>query len=315
MRVTARKIQVALGLLWLLDGALQLQPFMFGRGFAEQIIAPSADAQPPFVAGGVHWAAALILTHPAVYDAVFALVQIALGIGLLVPATVRLALAGSIGWGVGIWYFGEGLGGIASGHALLLTGAPGAALLYVVLAVALWPKVVQSRSRKSVRTTAAAWVPIAWAVLWIGAAIFNALPGQNSAAAMARAVDGNADGAPGWLATIDHQVAQGIHVLGIGVVVGLVAIQLLIGVGGLARGWIRTASLSAGAVLSLGFWAVGQSLGELYSGQATDPSTAVVVLFIGAAVLAAKHEGRADVVVESRQRAGVRSFASLRRAA
>ncbi|MGH8891305.1 MAG: hypothetical protein ACRDV3_16280, partial [Acidothermaceae bacterium] len=232
------------------------------------------------------------------------------------PATVRLALAGSIGWGVGIWYFGEGLGGIASGHALMLTGAPGAALLYIVLAVALWPKVVQGRNRKTVRTAAVApWLPMAWAILWIVSALFNALPGQNTAAAMAQAVDGNADGAPGWLATIDHEVARGMHGLGIGVVVGLVAIQLLIGISGLARGWIRTASIWAGALLSLGFWAVGQSFGELYSGQATDPSTAVVVLLMGAAVLAAKREGPADVVIESRQPAGVRSFASLRRAA
>lgn len=115
MRVTPGKIREALGLLWLLDGALQLQPFMFGRGFAEQIIAPTAEGQPQFVAVGVHWASSLILTHPAVCDTVFAVAQIALGIGLLVPRTVRMALAGSIGWGLGVWYFGEALKEMASG--------------------------------------------------------------------------------------------------------------------------------------------------------------------------------------------------------
>jgi hypothetical protein len=30
-----RALQRALGLIWLLDGALQFQPFMFGRGFPQ----------------------------------------------------------------------------------------------------------------------------------------------------------------------------------------------------------------------------------------------------------------------------------------
>lgn len=276
MRVTARKIQVALGLLWLLDGALQLQPFMFGRGFAEQIIAPTAEGQPPVVAGGVHWATTLILTHPAVYDAVFAAIQIALGIGLLVPATVRLALAASIGWALGVWYFGEGLGGIASGHAMMLTGAPGAALLYAVLAVGLWP-----RGRNF---AVAPWISIAWAILWIGSAIFNLLPGQNSTAALTRAVNSNADGSPGWLAAIDHHTATGLGGSGWGLVAGLVLLQLVIGVGGLLRGGARVVAAWAGALVSLAFWVVGQSFGELYSGQATDPSTAVVVVLFAVAL-------------------------------
>lgn len=278
MRVTARKIQAALGILWLLDGALQLQPFMFGRGFAEQIIAPTADGQPVIVAGGVHWAASLVLTHPAFYDAAFAAIQIALGIGLLVPATVRLALAASVGWALGVWYFGESLGGIASGHAMMLTGAPGAALLYAVLAVALWP-----RGR---RFGVASWVSIAWATLWIGSAMFNLLPGQNSSASITDAINNNADDAPGWLAAIDHHVATGSGGIGWGLVTGLVVLQLVIGVGGLLRGRVRIAAAWTGALVSLAFWVVGQSIGELYSGQATDPSTAIVVVLFAAALVA-----------------------------
>jgi hypothetical protein len=41
-----RKLQIALGLIWLIDGALQLQPFMFGRAFVTRIIAPNETAQP-----------------------------------------------------------------------------------------------------------------------------------------------------------------------------------------------------------------------------------------------------------------------------
>src|SRR4051812_4608300 len=37
--VTRRHLQIVLGLLWLLDGVLQAQPFMFTRDFATQTIA------------------------------------------------------------------------------------------------------------------------------------------------------------------------------------------------------------------------------------------------------------------------------------
>jgi hypothetical protein len=47
--ITRRLLQIALGLLWLLDGLLQAQPFMFTRGVATEVIAyapdqPRADA-------------------------------------------------------------------------------------------------------------------------------------------------------------------------------------------------------------------------------------------------------------------------------
>src|SRR6266404_4709887 len=96
--MTRRHLQIALGLLWLLDGALQLQPFMLGTGFAKQIIAPAAAGQPAFVAVPLHWSANLIAAHPVVWDVPFAAIQLLIGIGLLVPRTATLALAASLPW-------------------------------------------------------------------------------------------------------------------------------------------------------------------------------------------------------------------------
>src|SRR3954465_14053219 len=107
--MTRRRLQIALGLLWFLDGALQLQPFMLGTGFATQVIAPLAARQPHFVAGPVKWAANLIAAHPIAWDLPFATGQLLIGLGLLVPRTARLALAASLPWALGVWYFGEGL--------------------------------------------------------------------------------------------------------------------------------------------------------------------------------------------------------------
>ena len=73
----------------------------------------------------------MIAAHPVAWDVPFAVVQLLIGLGLLVPHTARLALAASLPWSLGVWFFGEGLSGLAGGHASLLTvtGAPGSALL------------------------------------------------------------------------------------------------------------------------------------------------------------------------------------------
>jgi hypothetical protein len=68
-----RKLQLALGALWLLDAMLQFQPFMFGRGFA-QMLAGGARGNPALVAGPVTWSAGFIGHHAAGLNAAFAVV-------------------------------------------------------------------------------------------------------------------------------------------------------------------------------------------------------------------------------------------------
>lgn len=43
--LTRRGLQIVLGLLWLCDAALQFQPFMFGPGFASDVLGEAADGQ------------------------------------------------------------------------------------------------------------------------------------------------------------------------------------------------------------------------------------------------------------------------------
>ncbi|MGZ6826537.1 MAG: hypothetical protein ACXVGH_07065, partial [Mycobacteriales bacterium] len=75
--LTRRRIQLGLAVLWLLDGALQLQPFMFTGGFAHDIIRPAADGQPGPVAASVHLAADLVAAHPVLVNLLIAVVQLA----------------------------------------------------------------------------------------------------------------------------------------------------------------------------------------------------------------------------------------------
>ncbi len=295
--VTRGHIRLGLAVLWLADAALQYQPFMFTHGFAHQIIAGAAEGQPGFVSVPVRWAAAVVGAHPVVWNAVFATVQLAIGAGLLWQRTARLALAGTVGWGLGVWYMGEGLGGVAGGHVDLLTGWPGGAVLYVLLAAVCWPTPTLGRGRAWLFSGDSSqppppWSTIAWAVVWAGGAVFQLLPGQGTAAATSAAITDNVSGAPAWLARLDHSVAYGVERIGFPVVAGLFAGEVLIGVLPLlGRRW-RAPTVSVALVLLAVMWLVGQNLGGIYTGQATDPDTAAPLALLAVALFARFQPGR-----------------------
>ena len=113
---------------------------MFGRGFVNQILVPAYMGSPAGVTGPALAFTRLVLHAPAAWNAAFAITQLLLGAALLWRPAVRAALAGTIVWALGVWWFGESLGGVLSGMASPLTGAPGAAILYALLAVLAWPR-------------------------------------------------------------------------------------------------------------------------------------------------------------------------------
>jgi hypothetical protein len=280
---TRRGVQVTLGVIWLVDAALQLQPFMFTADFAKQVLAPAGQDQPTWVAGPVGFFARVIAEHPAPLNIGFVLIQFALGIGFLFPRLVRPAIVGSLAWSAVLWWFSEGLGGIASGHASLVTGAPGAVLLYPVLALAAWPANSPRHSSDPGQAAVAGWFPAAWAILWIGGAVLQLLPTQRGTAALADQI-GSTDGVPGWLAHLHHLAATALSHGGPAPFVALVAVMALIGLAGLAsRPW-RTAAAALGAVAATAFWVLGQNIGQLYSGQATDPNTGPLIVLMAFAL-------------------------------
>jgi hypothetical protein len=195
-----------------------------------------------------------------------------------------MTLAASIAWALGVWYFGEGLSGLASGHASLITGAPGSALLYALLAAAAWPRLNGSREGL------ARWLAFAWAGVWVGAAFFQALPGQNTGRAVARALTVGSTGGPGWLANLDSSVGTWAAQHGVLLVVVLVAAETLIGVGALARR-SRTPAVAAGLALTLAIWVMGQDLGALYTGQSTDPNSGPLLALMAVCLLVGFREG------------------------
>jgi hypothetical protein len=281
--VSRRRLQIILGCLWLFDGVLQLQPFMFTVGFARQVIAPAGAGQPLGVGGAVRWSASVIAGHPVAYGALFAAVQLALGVGFLVPRTARLAIVGSVMWAFGVWVFGEGLGGIAGGGASVWNGAPGAVALYGLLAVAAWPR---SGSRED--TAPPRWTARAWVLLWIGFGVLSVLPLNDSAHGLAAPIVANIGTVPGPLASIDRVTVAGIHSLGPLSVPLLVGVLVSVGLISLLRGRAGRLAVWAGCGLAVAVWVVGQSLGDLASGQATDPNAAPLVVLLGLVALTAR---------------------------
>jgi hypothetical protein len=319
--VTLRGVQIVLGALWLLDGLLQLQHHMFTSNFATQVIAPAAQGQPAFVSDPMKLGMHMFLLHPAVFNTMTALTQLGIGVLILYKRTTKLGLLSSVMWGLVVWIFGEGYGGIFSGHTLLLMGAPGAVLIYVVLALAVLPR-NEKKHHQHKPQQVAYWLALLWLVFWVGGSVYQLLPGQNTTNDVSSMIATNAQGAPSWLASLDTHTANFVKSfgtasaepaaqststmnmssmqmmgmsmptstptpsnLGYAFILSMAVIQFCIGIGVLFSGIVRKMAIGLGIVLSLIFWVVGQSLGGYYTGVATDPNAAPLFILLGLAIL------------------------------
>jgi hypothetical protein len=296
--VTRRGLQIALAALWLLDAALQFQPYMFSSAFAANVIGPAGDGQAGFVSGPVDWSARLIGAHPLVWNTPFALLQLALGLGLLWRRTARAALGCSILWSLLVWYFGEALGGVTGVGGSLLSGWPGAALLYAVLGAAAWPsrRSQSSRGAGEQDRYPPSWLLPVWTAYWVGGSILQLWRGPSRGPDLAARIAEAANGAPGWLARTDFGLATHLGRLGQAGVVYLIVGQAVIGLASLARPPWRTAAIVVGAGVAFGYWAVGQTFGALTSGHATDPNIGPLVVVLAIATLSARGAGFGGVV-------------------
>ncbi len=117
-----RALQIALGLLWILDAALQFQPFMFGQGFVTNNILSNAQGQPFVLGDFITHIGNFLAPDIAVWNTFFALIQLFIGVALLFRRTVKPALAVSFVWILGVWILGEGMGMLLTGTATALNG-------------------------------------------------------------------------------------------------------------------------------------------------------------------------------------------------
>ncbi len=205
-----RRLQLILAGLWLFDGILQYQPAMFTQAFP-QMLGGSAEGNPAVVAAPVTWSAGFVDHHLALLNAVFATIQVALGIGIAWRPTVRLALAASVAWSLAVWWLGEGLGGVLAGTASLIDGAPGAVILYAVLAVLLWPAGRDADAPFAASPVAARGLARAlWLAVWGSMAVIAVLPAARAPQALSGAISDTEPGQPTWLGWLDSRVASAL---------------------------------------------------------------------------------------------------------
>lgn len=276
---TARRGQIALALLWLIDGALQFQPYMFGKSFVTGVLLPSAAGQPNFIGTPIAWIAHLVEPHVAVFNGFAASLQVLIGIGLLYRPTVRAALALSLAWATGIWFVGEGLGMLLTGTASPLTGAPGAALLYVLAALMCWPQERPTRARpgRELGLIGVRGARVVWSSVWVGCAVLWLLPANESPGAIHDAIAGAPSGSD-LLSRVLNAVAT-TTANGTTVAISLAAVSAIIGLAVLC-GWHPLAFLAMQISLSLLYWILGQGFGGVFTGRATDVGTAPVMILI-----------------------------------
>lgn len=275
----SRITQIALGVLWLIDGALQFQPYMFGKPFVTDVLLPNASGQPGIIGAPITWIANLIEPYVTPFNAFAATLQVLIGLGLLHRRTVRPALLVSFVWALGIWFTGEGLGLIFTGSANPLTGAPGAAILYVLAGLMCWPRDESALGLLGVRGA-----QLAWATIWLLSAALWLLPANAGAGATHDAIAAAPAGVA-WLTRLLSSSASAAAGQGTVIAVVMAIVSAAIAVSALGN-WRPRAFLATAIAIELVFWFLGQGLGGLFTAQATDLSTAPLMIFIAAAVWA-----------------------------
>ncbi len=293
LHVNRRTLQIALGVIWIFDGLLKFQPALFKPIFIDNVIRPMAAGQPTLVASAINHMANFLSHEATMWVAVFGLVEIAIGAGMLFRRTVKGALLTSFIWGGGLYLFGEGFGMVLTGHTSPLAGAPGAVCFYVLLGALLWPKeeTDSSQVRVGVDSSAAGrgvfggtGALLVWAGIWLFEAIIWMFPANRTGNAVTDQMSDTAAGEPGWYAHLLHAFGNAFTGAGVWVAVLLAVASIVIGLGPLVSNRTEV-FVGLGIVLALGYWVTGQGLGELLTFGGTDPNNGPIIALIGVSIL------------------------------
>lgn len=274
--MSRRGIAIGLGILWLVDAALQAEASKFARSYPLDTLAQSVMGAPGWLNQSIFDA-----IHPFVslwpwWNLAAVLIEVAIGAFLLSGRAPRATLAGSFTWALGIWWLGEGLGLIPSGFALMEAGAPGPALFYIVLGLMAWP--IPGR-----RDTDRRYWMFAWLIIWVGGAFLHVASPFSAKQVLDANLATLADGSPRWLAQTSLWMSHlvGRHAV---VVTGvLMVIELVVGLGPVLIPTSERAWIGLGLVVSVFFWVVFQQLGGVLTPDATDPNLAPLVVLLALA--------------------------------
>jgi hypothetical protein len=284
--VTARGVQIALGLIWLLDGLFQFKSFMFTHGIVTEVFEPAMHGQPAFVGDPMRTLDDFYGRDLTLWNSLSGEIQVAIGLGLMCgKRLLKPALAVSFAWVLYVWWFGEGFGGLTSNTLPSpLMGAPGAVILYALVGLLVWP------TEKQAGRSPAALGPLGdrgglylWSGLWaISAGLWLANVNRAKEATHGMIAE-MAEASPHWLARIQNSLAK--HTIGHGttIAVALAVVSLAVAIGVWTP--LRWPALAIGTVLSLAYWLYGQDLGgPFWAESATDVNAGPLFVLLAVAL-------------------------------
>jgi hypothetical protein len=277
-----RFFQLVLATVWLLDAVLQLQPFMFtpgSNGFSG-MLKSMASANSGWVASTISWNASIVQHNPVLTNTFFAGIQFLIAFGIIYKRTTKVALAGSIAWSLGVWWFGEGLGMILVGGATPFGGGPGGVLFYGLLAVLLWPTNGSDRPFVAARSVGERAAKAIWVIVWGILALLSVVGSGRSPQALAGLVPDASSGNPGWLLSIDKWSSSMLAHHGTACAIGLFVVCVAVAVGVFLPTQLRQVTLVLAIFTFAVIWVAVENFGGILAGGATDPNSGPLVIVL-----------------------------------
>ena len=297
MLLSRKALQRLLGVLWLIDGLLQLQPQMFTMNMVNGVMKPMLQGQPGVVEPSLQFIVNQTTLHLILVNLLIVIVQVLLGLGfLLLPDRwVKELVIVSFVWALIVWYGGEGMSMLLTGTSSILSGAPGAVLLYPLLGLAIWPR--PSSRATSTQTTertrddgllsrrALRWVLSGF---WFFAALLQLQPnwwqqGQISQAIGAMVGQGGLNKlfVDPVLTPLSNATANIEIPLNIILIVVFLALGVSLAV--VKEKQLRFV-LIASIIVSVLFWYASEAFGMIMTGMATDFNSGLLVVVMALAV-------------------------------
>lgn len=167
------------------------------------------------------------------------------------------------------------------GGTSILTGAPGAALLYAVVTVATWPSGSPStnppashRRHRRERLLTSAWV-----LIWVGGALLELEPVNRAAGVPGAQIANGANREPGFVVSFDRAIGHALSGDGAAVAALLAGLAVFAGLGVLSVRTRRVA-LVAGVAVAVFAGLAGQDLGGILAGTGTDPGAGPLLVLL-----------------------------------
>jgi hypothetical protein len=157
-----------------------------------------------------------------------------------------------------------------------LTGAPGAVIIYAFIGALVWP------NQRPGGLLGVYGARLLWAQLWVLMGVLWLLAVNSSANATYNLIKA-APAGMGWIASVQNGFMNASKGHGLIISVVLAALSIVIGLA-VAFNWRPRTFLWIAIVLNLVYWVVGQGLGGLFAGGATDPNAGPLFILMSVAL-------------------------------